>query len=330
MDESIKARMDDTHRSLMEHFDEDVHARLKMQLAKTREQLDHVGRLFWALTGYMLRDHAKFLADVLAFHLHTPPRPDLKAGDYHLISKTEPNVAGEFLYRLTHPLGEYVLENGKLCPTPVAALKFDISGHVGRITAVENLKGQSGWLVLQSLTVESFEREEFLIFSGFTDAGQAMDQEACEKLFRCDAQTSMVEMPPEAADRIDREAKRHAQASIARSLETNSQVFQDERERLDRWAEDMVLAAEKELADIKAQIKALNRQTRLATNTDEQHALQLKIRDLEKTQRTQRQRIFDVEDEIKGKRDLLIDRLEKRLSQRTSTEQLFSIRWQVV
>ena len=330
MDASIKTRIDDTQRALMEHFDEDVHARLKMQLAQTREQLDRVGRLFWALTGYMLRDHAKFLKDALAFHLHTPPRPDLKTGDYHLISKTEPNVAGEFLYRLTHPLGEYVLDNGKHCPTPVATVAFDISNHVGRITAIETLKGQSGWLTLQKLTVESFEREEFLLFSAFADAGQSLDQETCEKLFRCMAQTAPATATPEAEDRLDREAKRHAQATIAGSLESNSQIFQQERERLDRWAEDMVLAAEKELADTKAQIKALNRQTRLATTIDEQHGLQNKIRDLEKTQRTQRQQIFNVEDEIKGKRDLLIDRLEKRLSQRTSSEHLFSIRWQVV
>jgi hypothetical protein len=330
MDASIKSRMDDTQRALMEHFDEDVHARLKMQLQQTKEQLDRVGRIFWALTGYMLRDHATFLTDALAFHLHTPPRPDLKTGDYHLISKTEPNVAGEFLYRLTHPLGEYVLDNGKHCPTPVATVAFDISKHVGRITAIEALKAKSGWLTLQKLIVESFEREEFLLFSAFSDAGQSLDQETCEKLFRCAAQQSLAELTPDAQNRLDRETQRHAQATVAHSLESNSQVFSQERERLDRWAEDMVLAAEKELADTKAQIKALNRQSRLATTVDEQHTLQNKIRDLEKVQRTQRQQIFNVEDEIKGKRDLLIDRLEKRLSQRTSSEHLFSIRWQVV
>jgi len=135
---------------------------------------------------------------------------------------------------------------------------------------------------------------------------------------------------PITQDRLDRETQRHAQAAIAHSLESNSQVFSQEREHLDRWAEDMVLAAEKELADTKAQIKALNRQSRLATTVDEQHALQNKIRDLEKVQRTQRQQIFNVEDEIKGKRDLLIEKLEKRLSQNTSSEHLFSIRWQVV
>lgn len=330
MDASIKTRMDDTQRALMEHFDEDVHDRLKMQLAQTREQLDRVGRLFWSLTGYMLRDHAKFQSDALAFQLHTAPRPDLKIGDYHLISKTEPNVAGEFLYRLTHPLGEYVLDDGKRCPTPVATVSFDISNHVGRITAIEAFKGQSGWLTLQKLTVESFEREEFLLFSAFTDAGQSLDQETCEKLFRCLGQVMPAELTSDAREKLDREAKRHAQATIAHSLESNSKVFSEERERLDRWAEDMVLATEKELADTKAQIKALNRQSRLAPTVDEQHALQNKIRDLEKVQRNQRQQIFKVEDEIKGKRDLLIEKLEKRLSQHTSSEHLFSIRWQIV
>jgi len=330
MDASIKTRMDDTQRALMEHFDEDVHDRLKMQLAQTREQLDRVGRLFWALTGYMLRDYAKFQSDALAFQLHTAPRPDLKIGDYHLISKTEPNVAGEFLYRLTHPLGEYVLDDGKRCPTPVATVSFDISNHVGRITAIEAFKEQSGWLTLQKLTVESFEREEFLLFSAFTDAGQSLDQETCEKLFRCLGQVMPAELTSDAREKLDREAKRHAQATIAHSLESNNKVFSEERERLDRWAEDMVLAAEKELTDTKAQIKALNRQSRLAPTVDEQHALQNKIRDLEKVQRNQRQQIFKVEDEIKGKRDVLIEKLEKRLSQHTSSEHLFSIRWQIV
>jgi hypothetical protein len=314
----------------LEHFDEDVHARLKFQLDRTREHLDRVGRLFWALTTYMLRDHAAFDAPALAFDLHTPPGPGLHPGRYHLISKTQPNVAGEFLYRLSHPLGEHVLETGRQCPTPVATVVFDLTGHATRIATVEALKGQSGWLLLQKLAIESFEREEHLLFSAITDVGNSLDQETCEKLFRCGAAVQSV--PPEApaSDRLEKEAKRHAKAAVARALETNSKVFQQERERLERWADDMVLAAEKELADTKAQIKTLNRQTRLATMIDEQYAFQTNIRELEKTQRTQRQRIFDVEDDIKARRDTLIDRLEKRVSQHSVTEHLFTLRWQVV
>jgi hypothetical protein len=132
------------------------------------------------------------------------------------------------------------------------------------------------------------------------------------------------------ATRLAQNRERTIQATLSRSLEQSNRLFHEERERLERWAEDMVLGAEKELADTKAQLRALARQARQATTTDEQHLLQLKIRDLEKVQRRQRQRIFDVEDEIKDKRDALIDDLEARLVQRTQVAPLFTVRWSVV
>jgi hypothetical protein len=51
---------------------------------------------------------------------------------------------------------------------------------------------------------------------------------------------------------------------------------------------------------------------------------------LEKLKRRQRQRIFEVEDEIMARRDGLIEKLEKRMQQRTSVEPLFTLRWSVV
>jgi hypothetical protein len=135
--------------------------------------------------------------------------------------------------------------------------------------------------------------------------------------------------PPLPENRLVREAERHADATIAGAMERGNALFNAEREKLERWAEDMVLGAEKDLVDTKAQIKALNRQSRLATTTEEQHAIQTKLKGLERLQRRQRQRIFDVEDEISDKRDELIAELEKRLQQHTEREPLFTIRWTV-
>ena len=82
--------------------------------------------------------------------------------------------------------------------------------------------------------------------------------------------------------------------------------------------------------DTKEQIKILQRQARLANNLDEQHDLQQKIQSLEKQQRRQRQEIFKVEDSIIDKRDELINALEKRLTQQSHTERLFTIEWAVI
>jgi hypothetical protein len=46
--------------------------------------------------------------------------------------------------------------------------------------------------------------------------------------------------------------------------------------------------------------------------------------------RRQRQEIFQVEDSIIEKRDVLIETLERRLTQKTEFERLFIIEWEVI
>ncbi len=330
LDETIASRIRDTRKILLEHFDEDVHARLKVNLTGAKEQLDRVGRMFWALTRFMLARRAAFDDKELTFRLADPPIPAARPGVYHLISKDRANIPGEFLYRLSHPLGEHVTRTGKTVSAPVAAVSFDVSHHPARISVVEELKGKSGWLILQRLAIDSFEREEYLLFSAFEDGGRALDQETCEKLFNCRGIVGAeMAVPPDVENRLAAEADRHVKATINKSLERNNRHFNEAREQLEKWAEDMILAAERELRDTKEQIKALNRSCRQAATVQEQHELQGKIRDLEAKKRRLRQRIFDVEDEITAKRDKLIDALEKRMQQRTSSERLFVIRWSV-
>jgi hypothetical protein len=331
LDEKIQTRMAETRQKLLEHFDEDVHARLRVKLEGARQRLDRVGMMFWRLTRFVLDGRAKFDEANLGFDLETPPRDGIPPGHYRLISKEHENVPGAFLYRLSHPLGEYVTEAGKNLPTPLAHVSFDISGRPTRISLVEAMKGRSGWLHLQRLVIDSFEREEYLLFSGIDDEGRALDQETLEKMFHCEAKAEpLPSLPSDVEARLAAEADRHAKATISRSLEENNRHFQEAREKLDKWAEDMVIAAEKELKDTKERIKALARQARLATTTEEQHALQKQIQELEKQKRRQRQRIFDVEDEIMARRDGLIEKLEKRMRQRTNVEPLFTIRWSIV
>ena len=333
MEEQIRSRLEDTRRALFEHFDEDVHERLRMRLADARARLDRVGRRFWSLTRHVLADQARFDDIAFTFDLVSPPRKDIPAGRYHLISRVHPQAegAGQFLYRLSHPLGEHVLAQARDADTPAAEILFDISRHPTRIAVVEALRGQRGYLTLTRLTIASYEREEHLLFSGFTDDGAPLDPETMEKLFQCGGHVAgTATIPDTVSRRLAAESERHAQATLSRSLEQNNRYFHEAREKLERWADDMVLSAEKALADTKEQIKALRRQARQATTLAEQHAIQEKLQKLERQQRRQRQEIFRIEDEIMEKRDQLIDQLEQRLAQRTQAETLFTIRWAVV
>ena len=341
MDEQIRNRMADTRRTLFENFDEDVHQRLRMQLYDAKAQLDRFSQRFWSLTRFMLDDLARFDDDALAFDLHQTPSPEILTGRYHLISKSTPKATqdggdaaseeqSQFLYRLSHPLGEHVLDCAKALPTVPAEIVFDLSGHSARIHAVEALRGKKGFLILTRLVVESYEREEYLLFSGFDESGVSLDQETMEKLFICPGSvTSNIEIPAVVQKQLLAESEQHVRATVSRSLEENSVHFNQAREKLEKWADDMVLSAEKALADTKEHIKAERRQARLAITLDQQHAIQQQIQKLEKQQRRQRQDIFKIEDEIMEKRDSLIASLERRLAQHSATEELFTIRWAV-
>ena len=333
LDETIQSRLQDTRRILLEHFDEDVHARLKVNLTGTQQRLDRIARMFWALTRFILDGRAAFDDEALAFDLHDSPLPAARCGRYHLISKapaSRDSVGSDFLYRLGHPLGEHVLHAGKTCPTPPASLTFDITGHPTRVAVVDALNGKSGYLILQHLRIDSFDREEYLLFSAFDDAGSPLEQETCEKLFLCAGRADGTPGIPDAAlQRLAAEADRHAQATIARSLEANSKHFHEARGQLEQWAEDMEIAAQKELDDTKNQVKALNREARLAENLQRQQEIQEQIRRLDTKKRQLRQHLFDLEDEIAAKRDTLIDALQRRLQQKTQVEPLFTIRWTV-
>ena len=331
MDEKISSKMAATRKKLLENFDEDVHEKLKTNLYGTREKLDIFSRMFWNLTKFIFWKDAQFDDLNLSFVLDRSPISNSRPGHYYLISKDHENVVGEYLYRLSHPLGEYALERGKNINTSIGKVVFNISDHPTKISVVEKLKKKSGWLTCQFLAIDSYEHEEYILFSGFDCDGNNLEQETTQKMFQCEGvESSSAMFPDEIENRLTNESERHARAAISWSLEENSKHFHQARERLDKWADDMILTAENELKDTKNQIKRLNREARLAANLEEQHRIQEEIKKLERKKRKQRREIFAIEDQIEEKRDTLIEALEQQLTQDTSIDTLFTIAWEVV
>ncbi|WP_022851101.1 SNF2-related protein [Limisalsivibrio acetivorans] len=331
MDEQIKSRMTDVKEQLFEHFDEDVHSRLKFRLEDTKRQLRRFEKDFWTLTRFILSDKAKFNDTECSFSLKDSPAPHIKTGNYHMVSKDHVNIHGDYLYRLSHPLGEYVLDCGKQYPVETASVEFDISNHPNKISIVEGLKGKSGCMMLEKLVISGLSSEEYLLFSAIDDSGKSIDQEVCEKLFYCSGKVASTQnIDTEQAERLKKESDVHSKATIYASAERDNEFFKHEQEKLTKWAEDMITSLESELAAAKSQEKAIRRELDLATTVEEQVELQKKLKAKEREKKRLRQEIFDREDEIENKRDILIEALKKKLSQKTTQETLFIIRWSVV
>jgi hypothetical protein len=75
--------------------------------------------------------------------------------------------------------------------------------------------------------------------------GSPLEQETCEKLFNCMADSAVPTPYPTRIQRLSAESERHAKATISQSLEANNQHFNEAREKLEKWADDLVLGGRK-------------------------------------------------------------------------------------
>ena len=63
----------------------------------------------------------------------------------------------------------------------MAEVTFDYTNHHSKISVIEPLVGQSGWLEVSKLTVSAVDTDEFLVFAATTDHKKPLDEEICRK-----------------------------------------------------------------------------------------------------------------------------------------------------
>ena len=331
LEDDIAKRMTETRDKVFEHFDANIHEKLRLKQEQAQLQLDQMSRMFWQLTEYLLQEQASFYPTKLMFELTSAPQGvKTQPGRYQLVNKDKDWQPDEqaHKYRLGHPLGEWVLESGRRLDAPVAELTFDLTGFGKKLSSLDAFKGQSGWLELNLLQITSFQFEEHLVFTAFSDDGQRLDDAQCADLFMLNAIVTGTpgQSAPEA---FSQNASLQLKSRLNEMLEENNEYFKREREKLDLWAEDQTKAVEQRLEDTRNELKAAKRQSRLAHTLEEQKEAEESIKRLSKLQRQQRQDIYDVEDAIEEKRDAMIAALEQQMHQKSTSQKLFTIRWQI-
>jgi adenine-specific DNA-methyltransferase len=117
----IDETMTAARRKLLENFDDEVREKLKMRHAASTEERGRFEELLLTLTRHELAGAAEFEPHG-AFVLKQSPNPEtIPAGKYEL-----PRRSGEsHLYRLGHPLAEWVVSRAKGRSVPVAAFESD-------------------------------------------------------------------------------------------------------------------------------------------------------------------------------------------------------------
>lgn len=327
-DAMLKAR-----KSLLENFDEDVQERLRLRSLDAKASLGKLERLLMRFTKGVLKSYAEFTDDETSFVLQTIPTfvetSQLDTGRYELPRRSE----HAHIYRLGHPLAQALLEHAKQQPLPLTKIVLDYAAYGGKVSILETLLGQHGWLEVQTLQIRSLGAiEEHLILAAVDAAGNVYDAEVTEKLFTLPCanyaplDTSLK--PPRQT--LEAELARQ-KISIVADLEVrNLGAFTQESEKLDAWADDLKVGLERDIKELDRRIKETRTKSKAAATLADKLAAQKQQRDFEGQRDKKRRELFDRQDEIQNKRDSLIDELERQLKQEINVSTVLTCEWELI
>lgn len=320
INESMRA----TRQKLLENFDTEVAEKLNVFKEETAQSLSRYEALLWDTTEHILHGWASFDKVNLTFTLKRAPLQSIPIGLYTLNRKDK---MGHY-YRLASPLAQWVLQKATEKELPVAELVFKYSGSGRKISILEPLVGHSGTLTAKRLTVKALETEDYVITVGITDDGKELDTEQARRMFNLPAEiTGGTRVSVGGINTVYTRIKNKMLGDIS---ERNAVFFEEEMDKLNRWAEDKRKSLKTTLKDYDDRIAELKKQARIAPNLPEKIEIQKKIRNLDKKRDDAWRQYDEAAREIERQKDALIDQVEARLQQEIEEENLFTIRWKLI
>lgn len=318
----INEAMNKTRQTVLENFDEAVQAKLRIRATDSRSRYE---RMLLEMSRAELGDCARFDDD--GFTLQQLPKgitDDIATGRYEL-----PRRNGDaHLYRVNHPLAQWLIAQAKNRSLDAARLTFDYAAYGSKISTLEAYRGQSDWLTVKLISVETLgSQEQHLLVAATTHAGEVLAEDDPEKLLRLPASAQTASLPDTlpAALLTDIDAR---QAALLTEIEIRSgSYFDQECDKLDAWAEDLKQNLEQAIKETDREIKEVRRTAASAVTLNEKLHWQKKKQELENKRRRQRRELFDRQDKIDAERDRQIAQLQAQLEQKMTEEELFTIAW---
>ena len=325
MQEEIDQRMDEVRQEVIEHFDINVQEHLRTRKDETGAFLNRYQHIFWELTKYVLSSQAVFNDSNYTFVLKSPVAGERK-GKYSMLN----NQGDALPYRLNDTLAQHVINTALSLPLDDGGtVVFDEAAISMNANLPDYLHGESGWLVLSSLSVSSFEEEQYHIFTAITDSGRTLTQDDAERLMlNGGAETDVAAIPADVKEKLQKNIAQRSKAKLNDIDSRNLNYFRQEENRIYQWERDCIDGLEAELTIVKRSTLQAERDARNATSVHEKLELERKIDELKRKKRRLRNELEDKEDEIGEQRRRMIAELERRMIQSTESSNMFLIRWQ--
>ncbi len=320
----INENMRSTRQKLLENFDAEVAEKLNIYKEETTASINRYEALLWDTTKHILGNTASFNEESLTFKLSSSPQKEIPAGDYTL--KRNDEFGHHF--RIVSPLAGWILNEASGKHFTESELVFDYTKSGRKISVLDPLIGKSGILTAHRLTISALESEDYILTAAIDSAGKELDPEEARRLFNLPAQVNAcAKFPNETVKKAYNKLKNNVISGIS---ERNAVFFEEEMDKLNRWAEDRRKSLKTTLKDYDDKIAELKKQARTAPNLPEKLEFQKKIRNIDKKRDDAWREYDESSKKIEMQKDGLIDKVEARLKQKIEEETLFTIKWKLI
>ena len=326
LQEQISEKMIKARSALLENFDESVKEKLRDNLAQSKKNLSLFEKNLWLLVQHAFKDKAVFNQTDYSFEIESGQY----AGEKFTLAKDAVNVENLQPFRMGHPLAKEIITAYKSYEIESGLVEFHYTETEGKMKLLDELIGSEGYMQVEKITIDSFEQEDHLVIACLKQDGSLVYPDIAERMLSLPAEKLGTEVIENNIQEVLHEKISEMQNEIvADSAERNSKFFDEEMDKLDNWADDMKLGLEKEISDLDQEIRLRKSEAKKIIRLDEKVSAQRAIKELEKKRIEKRQYLYEAQDEIDEKKDMLLDKIEKMLKQKVSWENLFTIKWKL-
>lgn len=329
MQEEYKDKIDHTiskaRHSLLENFDEEVANLLKVRNDDTIKCVSKYEKWLYSFAISACGDKIDIL-DGVRFYYNSN---DSFRGYYNLNWK-DSEVRREVFFRRDHLLCEKLMKECKEKDLPVSLISFDYTNSSRKISYLDVLNCKNGWISIDKLINDSFEKEEHLIITATCDNGEIIEEDIVDKIMELPANTKRIDedIPIEIINlRKEMEKKR-----ILDIKNKNKKYFLNECEKLDEWSEDKKSSLTEDINQLDKLIKEKKKEMSLDLDATLEEIINIKeeINKLKKQRDKKHRELFEAQKQIEDENERLQEAMRMKIRGNSTTENIFTVRFEIV
>lgn len=254
------------------------------------------------------------------------------AGETWSTEWPEADERGWRFFRLADEgLADGLVAQAKARELAPAALEFDYAAYDGNLGDVARLRGQSGWLRVARLTLETPARTwDEIICAAFTDDGMPLDPATAERMLRVPARPVGVVEDALPDAQLAAVVSERQTVLVGIAQERLGEFLNEEEDRLDAWRNDARVAYDQRMKALTKEAGEKTKQARATANLQDKVELQREAKALKRQVDDLQHQLYTRLREIDDERERMLDVIAEQLNLTPQALDLFTIRWSLI